>query len=105
MRVLADLLAHRDSLLRLRQELDKLLAYQAGKIPDQGKQRAFLQTHYEELLAGLSVSLLSSGAVLPRSLAHSRARDGVQEGLSSHSRSQAEVSHFREMGRQAGGRG
>lgn len=49
-----------DSLLRLRQELDKLLAYQAGKIPDQGKQRAFLQTHYEELLAGLSVSRLVS---------------------------------------------
>ncbi|ORY80211.1 Sac2 family-domain-containing protein [Leucosporidium creatinivorum] len=66
------------SLLRLRQELDKLLAYQASKIPDEGKQRAFLQTHYEELLAGLS------------------------EGLSSHTRSQAEVAHFREMGRKAG---
>lgn len=44
------------SLLRLRQELDKLLLYQSSKIPDQAKQRAFLQTHYEELLAGLSVS-------------------------------------------------
>lgn len=53
------------SLLRLRQELDKLLAYQASKIPDAGKQRAFLQTHYEELLAGLSVSWPSFSRRLP----------------------------------------
>lgn len=43
------------SLLRLRQELDKLLTFQASKISTPDKQRAFLVTHYEELLQGLSV--------------------------------------------------
>ena len=43
-------------LLRLRNEVDKLLTYQASKIADPEKQRAFLATHYEELLRALSVS-------------------------------------------------
>lgn len=48
------------SLLRLRQELDTLLVYQSDKMPDLNKRRAFLSTHYEELLNGLSVRPLSS---------------------------------------------
>ncbi|GAA5971384.1 hypothetical protein JCM21900_004314 [Sporobolomyces salmonicolor] len=64
------------SMLRLRQELDKLLVHQAGKIPDPAQQRAFLKAHYDELLVGLSA------------------------GLSRHSsRSQAEVAHYRELAR------
>lgn len=43
-------------LVRLRNEIDKLLVYQAGKIADQDKQKAFLATHYEEILQALSVS-------------------------------------------------
>lgn len=43
-------------LLRLRNEVDKLLTYQAGKMADPDKQRAFLATHYEEILRALSVS-------------------------------------------------
>ncbi|GAA5995109.1 Vps52p [Rhodotorula paludigena] len=64
-----------NSLLRLRQELDKLLTFQASKIATPDKQRAFLATHYEELLQGLSA------------------------GLSSHARTQAEVAHYREAAR------
>ncbi|BGP36679.1 Vacuolar protein sorting-associated protein 52 [Rhodotorula kratochvilovae] len=63
------------ALLRLRQELDKLLAHQAGKIPSPEQQRAFLRAQYEELLQGLSA------------------------GLASHARIQAEVAHYREAAR------
>ncbi|BGP04589.1 Vacuolar protein sorting-associated protein 52 [Rhodotorula toruloides] len=65
------------SLLRVRQELDKLLSHQASKMPDPVKQRAFLRAHYEEVLQGLSA------------------------GMSSHSRTQAEVAHYRELARKA----
>ncbi|BGP28658.1 Vacuolar protein sorting-associated protein 52 [Rhodotorula toruloides] len=65
------------SLLRVRQELDKLLSHQASKMPDAAKQRAFLRAHYEEVLQGLSA------------------------GMSSHSRTQAEVAHYRELARKA----
>lgn len=44
------------SLLRLRHELDNLFTNQAEKMADPAKQRAFLSTHYEEMLQGLSVS-------------------------------------------------
>lgn len=47
------------SLIRLRIELDKLLIYQSEKIPDLPKRNAFLSTHYEELLQGLSVSFIT----------------------------------------------
>jgi uncharacterized protein YueI len=53
--------------------VDKLLTYQAGKIADPEKQRAFLATHYEEVLQALSA------------------------GLSRHARSQAEAAHFSEL--------
>jgi len=46
-------------LLRLRNEVDKLLTYQASKITDPENQRAFLAAHYEELLQALSVSYIS----------------------------------------------
>ncbi|GEM06179.1 vacuolar sorting protein, Vps52/Sac2 family protein [Rhodotorula toruloides] len=65
------------SLLRVRQELDKLLSHQASKIPDPAKQRVFLRKLYEEVLQGLSA------------------------GMSSHSRTQAEVAHYRELARKA----
>ncbi|KAL8281183.1 hypothetical protein RQP46_006541 [Phenoliferia psychrophenolica] len=57
------------SVLRIRQELDRLLVTQASKIPDTQKQRAFLATHYDELLQGLSVrplSLPAARAVVPQ---------------------------------------
>ncbi|KAK4704423.1 vacuolar protein sorting-associated protein 52, partial [Phenoliferia sp. Uapishka_3] len=63
------------SLLRLRNEVDRLLVTQAAKIPDRQKQQAFLSTHYEELLQGLSA------------------------GISTHPRCQMELSHFREIAR------
>ncbi|GAA5972391.1 hypothetical protein JCM11641_002437 [Rhodosporidiobolus odoratus] len=66
------------SLLRIRQELDKLLLHQASKIREEGKQKLFLRSHYEEILQGLSV------------------------GLSRHARSQAEVAHYRELVRKLG---
>ncbi|GAA5917089.1 hypothetical protein JCM6882_009491 [Rhodosporidiobolus microsporus] len=65
------------SLLRIRNELDKLLLHQASKISSPDKQRAFLRSHYEELLRGLSA------------------------GLSRHARMQAEVAHYRELARKA----
>ncbi|GAA5826897.1 hypothetical protein JCM11251_002147 [Rhodosporidiobolus azoricus] len=65
------------SILRVRTELDKLLLYQASKIPSPEKQKAFLRAHYEELLRGLSA------------------------GLSRHPRMQAEVAHYRELARKA----
>ncbi|GAA6004369.1 hypothetical protein JCM10207_000689 [Rhodosporidiobolus poonsookiae] len=65
------------SLLRIRQELDKLLAHQAAKIKDPTSQRAFLRAHYDELLQALSA------------------------GMSRHPRSQAEVAHYRELARKA----
>ncbi|GAA5823300.1 hypothetical protein JCM3770_002190 [Rhodotorula araucariae] len=65
------------ALLRLRQELDKLLAHQAGRIPDPDKQRAFLRAQYGQLLQGLSASAATA----------------------SHARIQAEVAHYREAAR------
>ncbi|GAA5865424.1 hypothetical protein JCM8547_001240 [Rhodosporidiobolus lusitaniae] len=65
------------SLLRIRQELDKLLLHQASKMSDPQQQKAFLRSHYEGVLAGLSA------------------------GLSRHARSQAEVAHYRELARKA----
>lgn len=46
-------------LLRLRQEIDKLLAHQASKQSDPAKRRAFMVAHCEEILHDLSVSLPS----------------------------------------------
>ncbi|GAA5861461.1 hypothetical protein JCM3774_000254 [Rhodotorula dairenensis] len=66
------------SLLRIRQEVDKLLAFQASKQADPAKRRAFMVAHCEELLHDLSA------------------------GLSSHPRAQAEVAHYRELARRAG---
>lgn len=86
------------SLLRVRQELDKLLSHQASKIPDSAKQRAFLRAHYEEVLQGLSVRLL------PAHFTPSLLSNGIlcgQAGMSSHSRTQAEVAHYRELARKA----
>ncbi|GAA5932560.1 hypothetical protein JCM3775_005959 [Rhodotorula graminis] len=65
------------ALLRLRQELDKLIAFQASKIPDPVKAQAFLRAQCDELLQGLSA------------------------GLPSHARTQAEVAHWREAARKA----
>ncbi|KAM0754633.1 hypothetical protein T439DRAFT_321664 [Meredithblackwellia eburnea MCA 4105] len=65
------------SILRLRQELDRLLLNQASRISDPLKQKAFLATHYEELLQGLSA------------------------GLSTHPRSQTELAHYRELARKS----
>ncbi|GAA5833953.1 hypothetical protein JCM9279_004171 [Rhodotorula babjevae] len=65
------------ALLRLRQELDKLIAFQASKIPDPSKAQAFLRAQCDELLQGLSA------------------------GLPSHGRTQAEVAHWREAARKA----
>ncbi|GAA6036657.1 hypothetical protein JCM8097_001278 [Rhodosporidiobolus ruineniae] len=65
------------SLLRIRGEVDKLIAHQASKISDPAKQKAFLRAHYAELLQGLSA------------------------GLSRHPRSQSEVAHYRELARRA----
>ncbi|KAI5481798.1 vacuolar sorting protein, Vps52/Sac2 family protein [Pseudohyphozyma bogoriensis] len=66
------------SALRLRQEIDKLLVFQAQKIADPAKQKAFLHTHYEEIMSALSA------------------------GLSTNLRSQKEVSHYRELIRKLG---
>lgn len=44
------------SLLRIRQEVDKLLAFQASKQADPAKRRAFMVAHCQELLHDLSVS-------------------------------------------------
>lgn len=65
------------SLLRLRHEVDKLLTYQAGKVTEPDKQRAFLATHYEQVLRSLGA------------------------GLSRHARSQAEAAHYAELLRKA----
>ncbi|TNY20627.1 Sac2 family-domain-containing protein [Rhodotorula diobovata] len=65
------------ALLRLRQELDKLVVFQAAKIPDRAKASAFLRAQCDELLQGLSA------------------------GLPSHARTQAEVAHWREVARKA----
>lgn len=80
-----------DSLLRVRQELLNLLSAQSAKISDPAKSKAFLATHYEEILAGLSVSGDLSGARL--------APDGArrQLGTSRHPRSQKEIAHWREL--------
>ncbi|GAA5980753.1 hypothetical protein JCM10908_001765 [Rhodotorula pacifica] len=66
------------SLLRIRQEVDKLLAFQASKQSDPAKRRAFMVAHCEELLHDLSA------------------------GMSSHPRTQAEIAHYRELARKAG---
>ncbi|TKA55335.1 hypothetical protein B0A53_02259 [Rhodotorula sp. CCFEE 5036] len=66
------------SLLRIRQEVDKLLAFQASKQADPAKRRAFMVAHCQELLHDLSA------------------------GHSSHPRTQAEVAHYRELARRAG---
>ncbi|BGP52858.1 hypothetical protein JCM8202_003940 [Rhodotorula sphaerocarpa] len=66
------------SLLRLRREVDKLLVHQASKQSDPAKQRAFMVAHCEELLHDLSA------------------------GLTSHARTQAEIAHYRELGRKGG---
>lgn len=66
------------SLLRIRQEVDKLLAFQASKQADPAKRRAFMVAHCQELLQDLSA------------------------GQSSHPRTQAEVAHYRELARKAG---
>ncbi|GAA6058538.1 hypothetical protein JCM10212_006977 [Sporobolomyces blumeae] len=61
--------------LRLRQELDRLLVFQASRIPDSAKQTAFLRAGYQELVSGLST------------------------GLARHERVQREVAHYRELAR------
>ncbi|KWU46667.1 Vps52-domain-containing protein [Rhodotorula sp. JG-1b] len=66
------------SLLRIRQEVDKLLAFQASKQADPAKRRTFMVAHCQELLHDLSA------------------------GHSSHPRTQAEVAHYRELARKAG---
>lgn len=44
----------RNSILRLRNELDKLLVYQGDKIVQEDKKKAFLSTHYEAILLGIA---------------------------------------------------
>lgn len=80
-------------MLRLRQELDKLLTYQASKMSDPAKGKAFLLMYYEELLQGLSVRPHFPAALMRLLQAGS---------ASSHSRSQTEAAYWRELLRKLG---
>ncbi|SCZ90581.1 BZ3500_MvSof-1268-A1-R1_Chr1-3g02079 [Microbotryum saponariae] len=65
-----------DHLIKLRNEVDKLLVHQADKIQDPDKRGLFLKAHYQEIGA-----ILSGGS------------------NTSHSKSQSEVAHYRELAR------
>lgn len=61
------------SLLRLRNEFDKLLVYQGDKILEDDKKKAFLSTHYDAMLQGIS----------------------SQSGQVAHPRTQEAMAHYR----------
>lgn len=42
-------------ILRLRNELQKVMNAQAGRLPDRAKSNAYLSTQYETMLSGISV--------------------------------------------------
>ncbi|SCV68569.1 BQ2448_690 [Microbotryum intermedium] len=65
-----------DHMIKLRTEVDKLLVHQAEKIQDADKRALFLKAHYQEI--GV---VLSAGS------------------NTSHSKSQSEVAHYRELAR------
>lgn len=79
--------------MRLRHELDNLFTNQAEKMADPAKHSAFLSTHYEEMLQGLSVSFPALVVL------NSQLMRAPQAGLSRHPRSQSEVAHWRELAR------